>query len=153
MNRGSRTAAAAVLTVGAMLGATPSASADDGFLITSESPTLEQLNEQVRYIVETNASDEQKAANLEGGMQAVVVPRTVYQLGLFRAPRGWNEVTGPETHSGDRHTAVLHSGSVGRPTINMTVEWVRRDGVWKLANNSLCEGVKAVGLPIPCDFG
>ena len=143
----------AAMAVGVVVGSAPASGAEDGFVITSEVPSLAELNEQVRYIVETDASDENKARNLEGGMNAVVVPRTVYQLGLFRAPMGWNEVTGPETHNGDRHTAVLHSGSVGRPDIVMTVEWVRRDGVWKMANSSLCEGVKTVGLPIPCNFG
>ncbi|AHH15443.1 hypothetical protein NONO_c06310 [Nocardia nova SH22a] len=129
------------------------ATADPGhFRITREVPTLADLNEQVRFLVETPASDEAKAANLEGGMNAVVVPRTVYNLGLFRAPKGWNEVTGPETHQGNEHTAILHSGSAGRPEITMRVSWKRVDGAWKLANSSLCEGVKTVGLPIPCTF-
>lgn len=137
----------------AVLVTAPLAAADSGdFRITREVPTLSDLNEQVRFLVETPASDEAKAANLEGGMNAVVVPRTVYNLGLFRAPKGWNEVTGPETHHGDEHTAVLHSGSAGRPEITMKVTWKRIDGSWKMANSSLCEGVKTVGLPIPCTF-
>ncbi|MFD4353663.1 hypothetical protein ACFWPX_13980 [Nocardia sp. NPDC058518] len=131
----------------------PTAAADPGsFRITSEVPSLAELNEQVRFLVETGASDEAKAVNLEGGANAVVVPRTVYNLGLFRAPLGWNEVTGPETHSGNEHTAILHSSSAGRPSITMKVTWKRIDGTWKLANNSLCAGVKTVGLPIPCNF-
>ncbi|WP_280370008.1 hypothetical protein [Nocardia wallacei] len=131
----------------------PAASADPGdFLITREVPTLDDLNAQVEFLVEKPASDKAKAANLEGGMNAVVVPRTVYNLGLFRAPLGWNEVTGPETHIGDEHTAVLHSNSSGRPGIVMRVTWKRIDGAWKMANSSLCEGVKVVGLSIPCDF-
>ncbi|WP_024802686.1 hypothetical protein [Nocardia sp. BMG51109] len=151
-------AALAVAGIGAAMTGTqavtaPAASADSGdFLITRDVPTLADLNAQVEFLVEKPASDETKAANLEGGMNAVVVPRTVYNLGLFRAPLGWNEVTGPETHSGDEHTAVLHSNSSGRPGIVMQVTWKRIDGSWKMANSSLCEGVEAVGLSIPCNF-
>lgn len=137
----------------AVLASAPGASAAPGdFRITRDVPTLADLNEQVRFLVETPASDEAKAANLEGGMNAVVVPRTVYTMGLFRAPLGANEVTGPETHDGDVHTAILHSRSAGRPGVTMRVTWKRIDGAWKMANSSLCEGVKTVGLSIPCTF-
>src|SRR5690606_27237871 len=97
------------------------------------------------------ASDQAKAANVEGGMNAVIVPKTVYQLGLFRAPRGWNEVTGPLVQKGNSVTATLNSGSAGRPTIRMTIEFKKLDGNWKLAANSLCQGVKTVGLNIYCN--
>lgn len=142
--------AAAVLTAAPAATAAPLDT--DHFTITRDVPTLEDLNEQVRFLVETPASDEAKAANLEGGVNAVIVPRTIYNLGLFRAPKGWNKVTGPETHHGNEHTAILHSGSVGRPEITMQVTWKRIDGTWKMANSSLCEGVETVGLPIPCNF-
>src|SRR5690606_11872829 len=133
--------------------AAPSATADPGtFSITSEVPTLEQLEAQVHFLTATPASDEAKAENLEGGMNAVIVPRTVYNLGLFREPLGWSTVTGPETHNGDVHPATLHSHSAGRPAITMTVTWKRIDGKWKMADESLCNGVAAVGLPIACDF-
>ncbi|MBF6357620.1 hypothetical protein IU449_24250 [Nocardia higoensis] len=46
--------------------------------ITSEVPTLDQLEQQVYFLTATPASDEATAANPEGGMNAVVVPRTVY---------------------------------------------------------------------------
>lgn len=141
-------AVSATVIVGA-----PSATADPGtFSITSEVPTLEQLEQQVRFLTATPASDEAKAENLEGGMNAVVVPRTVYNLGLFREPLGWSTVTGPQTHATDVHTAILHSNSAGRPAITMKVTWKRVDGTWKLADSSLCDGVQAVGLPIACDF-
>ncbi|NMO00748.1 hypothetical protein HH308_05905 [Gordonia sp. TBRC 11910] len=121
------------------------------FTVTAEHPTLADLNDIVEFIVETPASDEAKAANVEGGMSAVVVPRTVYQLGLFRAPRGWNDVTGPLVQRGNSVTATLNSGSAGRPTIRMTIEFKRLGGNWKLAASSMCQGVKAVGLNIYCN--
>lgn len=33
----------------------------------------------------------------------------------------------------------------------MKVDFVREGGNWKLASSSMCEGVKAVGLPIFCN--
>ncbi|WP_040794839.1 hypothetical protein [Nocardia higoensis] len=136
-----------------MIAGAPSATADPGtFSITGDVPTLAQLEQQVYFLTATPASDEAKAENLEGGMNAVVVPRTVYNLGLFREPLGWSTVTGPQTHDGDVHTATLHSNSAGRPAITMKVTWKRIDGRWKMANSSLCDGVQAVGLPIACDF-
>ncbi|MFW0789261.1 hypothetical protein [Gordonia sp. CPCC 205333] len=121
------------------------------FKVTAANPSLGDLNDIVEFLVETPASDQAKAANVEGGMNSVVVPRTVYQLGLFRAPRGWNEVTGPLVQKGNSVTATLNSGSAGRPTIRMTIEFKRLDGNWKLAASSLCRGVKTVGLNIYCN--
>ncbi|MCZ0911395.1 hypothetical protein O4157_01425 [Gordonia amicalis] len=121
------------------------------FTVTTDRPTLADLNDIVEFLVETPASDQAKAANVEGGMNAVIVPKTVYSLGLFRAPRGWNEVTGPLVQKGDSVTATLNSGSAGRPTIRMTIEFKKLDGNWKLAANSLCQGVKTVGLNVYCN--
>lgn len=146
-------AAVAVVTTGASVVGAPVASADPGkFLITREVPTLEDLHAQVAFLIETPASDEAKAANLEGGMKAVVVARTLYNLGLFRAPLGSNQITGPETQNGNVHTAMLRSKTAGRPDLVARVVWKRIDGVWKLSNSSVCEGVKAVGLAMACDF-
>lgn len=146
------TMAAAVIGFGGMGVLTAPASAD-GFAITSEVPTLAELDSQIRLLVGSPASDEEKADQLEGGSAAVVVPQTVYRLGLFRAPRGTSKVTGPETHSADRHSAVINATTQGLPTIKVTITWKRIDGQWKLANESLCKGIGAVGLPIPCNFG
>lgn len=121
------------------------------FRVTAEHPTLADLNDIVEFLVETPASDQAKAANVEGGMNAVIVPKTVYSLGLFRAPHGWNDVTGPLVQKGNSVTATLNSGSAGRPTIRMTIEFKKLDGNWKLAASSLCQGVKTVGLNIYCN--
>ena len=53
-------------------------------------------------------------------------------------------------HAGDRITATLHSESAGRPSIRTRVVFVKRDGNWKLSTQSVCEGVRTVGLPIAC---
>ncbi|MFI9400732.1 hypothetical protein [Nocardia sp. NPDC052316] len=147
------TIATVVVTTGASLAIAPAATAAPGeFLITKDVPTLEDLDAQVAFLIEQPASDEAKAANMEGGMRAVVVARTLYNIGWYRAPRGSNEIHGPETHEGDVHTAMLRSKSAGQPDLVARVVWKRIDGVWKLSNSSVCEGVKAVGLTTGCNF-
>ncbi len=125
---------------------------DENFAITSEVPTLAELDGQIRLLVATPAPDAVKAAQLEGGNRAVVVPKMIYRIGFFRPPKGSSQVTGPETHEPDRHTAVINASRQGSPTIQITAEWRRIDGRWKLASKSLCNGIKTVGLPIPCNF-
>lgn len=122
------------------------------FAITSEVPSLAELDAQIRLLVGTPAPDSVKAAQLEGGSRAVVVPKMVYRIGFFRPPRGSSVVTGPETHDGDRHTAIINASRQGAPTVQVQAEWRRIDGRWKLASKSLCNGIKTLGLPIPCNF-
>ena len=155
-------AALVVATALVVVGATPAASAQpvdhtdppdpEGFAITSEVPTLAELDAQIRLLVGTPAPDAVKAAQLEGGERAVVVPKMVYRIGFFRPPRGSSLVTGPETHAGDTHTAVINASRQGAPTVQVTAEWRRIDGRRKLASKSLCNGITALGLPIPCNF-
>ncbi|GAA4806157.1 hypothetical protein [Tomitella cavernea] len=121
------------------------------FTVPAAEPTLADLNNLVYFITATAASDEAKARNIEAGMGGVIVPNTVYNLGLFRAPRGWSRVTGPMQRQGDRITVQLHSFSAGMPGVDMPIEFVWQEGVWKLASSSLCAGVRTVGLPIYCN--
>ncbi|GED96729.1 hypothetical protein [Gordonia crocea] len=152
-----RTALIAVLaTLTALIGTatvTSQASAlPANFKVTTKNPTVTDLGNIVKFLVETPASDEAKAANVEGGANAVVVPRTVYNLGLFRAPRGGNKVTGPLVRKSPTRVQVnMTSWSTGRPTINMPIDFVYQGGNWKLAASSMCQGVKTVGLPIYCN--
>lgn len=141
-----------VVTSGVSIVNAPIAAAAPGDLITSDVPTLQELDDQLAFLIELPGSDEAKAAHMEGGMRAVVVARTLYNIGWYRAPRGSNELSGPETHDGNVHTAMLRSKSAGQPDLVARVVWKRLDGVWKLSNSSVCEGVKAVGLAMGCDF-
>ncbi|GGG80703.1 hypothetical protein [Corynebacterium pelargi] len=120
------------------------------FRVTNPNPSLDELNAIIHFLVATPASDEAKAANLEGGRAAVLIPQTVYRLGLFRAPLGWKEVTGPLELGQDRAVATLISESAGRPGVHTRIQFVYRDGNWRLANASICEGVRTVGLPLEC---
>ncbi|WP_158167591.1 hypothetical protein [Mycolicibacterium smegmatis] len=131
--------------------AAPPAQAQD-FAVTDEVPTLEELTSQLQLLVATQAPDHVKAAQLEGGSRALIVPKMVYRLGVLRAPRGYVEVTGPETHEEGRHTAVINGHRQGSPTIVVPAEWRFIDGRWKLASKSMCNGISALGLPIPCNF-
>ncbi|MCH9728123.1 MAG: hypothetical protein K0U84_00290, partial [Actinomycetia bacterium] len=98
-------AAAVAATAAVVTGAPPAANADpttptdpqaqQGFAITSEVPTLTELDAQIRMLVGTPAPDAVKAAQLEGGERAVIVPKMVYRIGFFRPPRGSSLVTGP----------------------------------------------------------
>ncbi|MFF3223082.1 hypothetical protein ACFYV7_09820 [Nocardia suismassiliense] len=142
----------AAVTTGAAVVNAPVASAAPGDLITADVPTVDQLDDQVAFLIELPGSDEAKAAHMEGGTRAVVVARTLYNIGWYRAPQGSNTITGPETHEGDVHTAMLRSKSVGKPDLVARVVWKRIDGAWKLSNSSVCEGVRAVGLAMGCDF-
>lgn len=131
-------------------GWTPPGPLPADFAVTTSDPTLDDLNAIVHLLVATPADDAAKARNLEAGMGGVVVPQTVYNLGIFRAPQGWKRITGPVERSGDTITATLHSESAGRPSIRTRVVFVQRDGNWKLSTRSVCEGVRTVGLPIAC---
>ena len=124
----------------------------EDFAITSEVPTLAELDAQIRLLVATPAPDWVKANQLEGGSRAVVVPKMIYRVGFFRPPKGSSVVTGPEPHEPDRHTAVINASRQGSPTVQVVAEWRRIDGQWKLASKSLCNGIKTIGLPIPCNF-
>lgn len=121
------------------------------FTVTTDDPSVQDLQNIVTFLVATPASDGAKAANVEGGQAAVVVPKTVYSLGLFRAPLGWHKVSGPLQRDGDRITAQLTSGSVGRPTIALPIVFKKIDGNWRLSAESLCRGVQTVGLNIYCN--
>ncbi|MGX1770199.1 hypothetical protein ACWIE7_18195 [Dietzia sp. NPDC055343] len=131
-------------------GWTPPGPLPSDFAVTTSEPTLDDLNAIVHLLVATPADDAAKTRNLEAGPGGVVVPNTVYNLGIFRAPQGWKRITGPVERSGDTITATLHSESAGRPSIRTRVVFVQRDGNWKLSTRSVCEGVRTVGLPIAC---
>lgn len=133
-----------------MTGWTPPGPLPADFAVTTAEPTLDDLNAIVHLLVATPADDAAKARNLEAGTGGVVVPQTVYKLGIFRAPQGWKRITGPVERAGDSITATLNSESAGRPSITTRVVFVQRDGVWKLSTRSVCEGVRTVGLPIAC---
>lgn len=129
---------------------TPSSPLPANYTVTEPNPSLDELNGIVYFLTATDASDEAKKANIEAP-DAVVVPKTVSRIGLFRAPRGGSRLTGPMERNGDTITVQLHSFSAGIPDISMPIDFVYKDGNWRLASSSMCQGVKTVGLPIYCN--
>ncbi|MDN8623907.1 MULTISPECIES: hypothetical protein [Corynebacterium] len=129
---------------------TPSSPLPANYTVTDPNPSLDELNGIVYFLTATDASDEAKKANIEAP-DAVVVPKTVSRIGLFRAPRGGSRLTEPMERHGDTITVQLHSFSAGIPDISMPIDFVYKDGNWRLASSSMCQGVKTVGLPIYCN--
>lgn len=72
-----------VASVLALMLSSPTAGAEGNFAITSEVPTLSELDQQVKLLVATAAPDNVKADQLEGGARALVVPKMVYRVGGF----------------------------------------------------------------------
>lgn len=131
--------------------ATPGTSGDTADASSGvPTPTPEELSEIVYFLTATDAPDEEKKRYLEAE-DAIIVPQTVSRTGIFRAPRGGSEVTGPVTREGDTVTAQLHSWSQGIPDVNIPIQFIYRDGTWRLASSSICLGVQTVGLPIYCN--
>ncbi|MFS0215544.1 hypothetical protein ACL1KS_03330 [Corynebacterium striatum] len=130
----------------------PSGDFSASFAATNPEPTLDDLNGVLHALVATPGSDADKAHNLEAGLPGTVVPRTIYNLGIFRPPLGWKRISGPLTVEGNTASATLNASSAGRPTISLRVEFRYLDGRWKLATNSLRNGIDAVGLPIAGAF-
>lgn len=126
------------------------------FAVTTQNPSLEDLNNIVYFLTATDAPDAAKARNIES-QDAIIVPQTVSRIGLFRAPRGGSRVTGPIEHgsnggnSGNSITVQLTAFSAGIPDVSMPINFVYLNGTWRLANSSLCNGVRTVGLPIYCN--
>jgi len=122
----------------------------DGATDGVPTPTAAELTDIVHLLTATDAPDEEKQRHLESP-DAVIVPQTVYRAGLFRAPRGGSEVTGPVERDGDTATAELHAWSQGIPDVTLPVTFVYRDGTWRLSSASVCTGVRTVGLPVYCN--
>lgn len=129
----------------------PSSPLPADYAVTTPNPTIDQLNGIVYSLIAMPSDDAAKARNLEAGAAGTVVPNTVYNLGIFRAPRGWFRLTGPVQPQDGRITVQLHTFSAGMPGVDMPVDFVYQGGNWKLSSSSLCAGVKAVGLPIYCN--
>ena len=128
----------------------PSTPLPADYVVTSKNPTIEELNGIVHFLTATDASDSAKTRNIEAP-DAVVVPKTVSRIGLFRAPRGGSTVSGPIKRDGNRITVHLDAHSAGIPTVSMPITFVYKDGNWRLASSSMCAGVRTLGLPIYCN--
>ena len=96
--------------------------------------------------------DAVKAAPLEGGSRAVIVPKMIYRIGCFRPAAGLDMVTGPETHEPDRHTAVINASRQVRQQSGHRRMAADRRAVETGEQIAVQRSVKTIGLPIPCNF-
>lgn len=148
--RGDAAAPAGPTDAGTELRWAPAEPIGEGYAVTSQDPTLDELNGIVFALTATDLSDETKARNIEVP-DAIIVPQTVSRVGLFRAPRGGSRLHGPIDRNGDRLTVRLEAYSAGIPNVSMPITFVYTGGNWRLASESLCAGVRTVGLPIYCN--
>lgn len=125
-------------------------STDNSELITSDNPTAEELGRIVSFLTATDAPDEAKAQLLETP-EAVIVPKTISRIGFFRSPKGGSQVNGPVRVRGNKATAHLEAYSAGIPNVSIPIAFVKKDGSWRLSAESVCRGVKTLGLPIYCN--
>lgn len=131
---------------------TAGAGTTDGTDTTDSIPTpgTDELTDIVHLLTASDASDAEKQKYLES-TDALIVPQTVSRVGLFRAPRGGSEITGPVERDGDTVTAHLNAWSQGIPDVSLPITFVYRDGTWRLSSASVCTGVRTVGLPVYCN--
>ena len=119
----------------------------DDFAITSEVPTLAELDAQIRLLVATHAPMPSRPPT-RGRAAAVIVPKMIYRIGFFRPPRGTEHGHRSETHEPDRHTAVINASRQGAPAVQVTMP-ARIDGGGNWRADRCSNGVKTIGLPIP----
>lgn len=123
---------------------------DSPEIITSNNPSAVELGRIVSFLTATDAPDEAKARLIESA-DAVIVPQTISRVGFFRSPKGGSQINGPVQVQGNRATAHLEAHSAGIPNVSMPIIFVKKDGNWRLSAESLCSGVKTIGLPIYCN--
>ncbi|CAJ1507750.1 hypothetical protein [[Mycobacterium] burgundiense] len=125
-------AAMTVLAAGALSGAGV-ALADPAPAV----PTADQLTSQLQLVLNTGASDAQRAAELQGGQAAVPTANNIAnQMNRYSALFDWR-VQNP-TLNGDRVDAQLAVSVPVMGTRTHDIFWVNQDGAWKLSNASAC---------------
>ncbi|MCV7105038.1 hypothetical protein [Mycolicibacterium chitae] len=123
-------AAMAILGAGAFGGA-GLAAADPG------APSADQLTSDLQVVLNTGASDAERAAKLQGGQAAVPTANNIAnQMNRYSALFDWR-VQNP-TVNGDRVDAQLAVTVPVMGTRTHDIYWVQQDGDWKLSNASAC---------------
>ncbi|CAJ1584931.1 hypothetical protein [[Mycobacterium] wendilense] len=124
-------AAMVILGAGALSGAGLAAAEP------SAAPTADQLTSQLQVVLNTGASDAERAAKLEGGQAAVPTANNIAnQMNRYSALFNWR-VQNP-TVNGDRLDAQLAVTVPVMGTRTHDIYWVQQGGDWKLSNASAC---------------
>jgi hypothetical protein len=119
-------AAAAAVLIGA-----PVASAQPA------APSADQLTSQLQRALNTSLSNEERAAELEGGLTAVPTADNIAAvMDRYSSMMSWR-VQNPVLN-GDRVDAQLAVSIPVMGTRTHDIYWIDQDGSWKLSNASGC---------------
>ncbi|MGV0834419.1 hypothetical protein [Mycolicibacterium thermoresistibile] len=105
--------------------------------VAQPTPSADQLTGQLQRVLDTSLSDEERAAELEGGMAAVPTANNIAGvINRYDAVMSWR-VQDP-VRNGDRVDAQLAVSIPLLGTRTHNIYWIDRDGAWKLSNASAC---------------
>lgn len=100
-------------------------------------PSADELTKQVSVIFDNTAGSAQRASYLEGGDAALPVANSIGgPIGEHRSMVSL-QVENP-TREGDHVTSQLVMSVMGMGSQRRQMNWVERNGVWKLSSDSLC---------------
>ncbi|QTI70236.1 hypothetical protein [Gordonia polyisoprenivorans] len=108
-----------------------------------------QLTTKVKLVMNTGAPRATRAAELQGGQQALTSVDAVSRLLAAYPNSGFSyQIIGPVTVSGTTMNAQLQMSLVGNGSRYKPMRWLWLDGKWKLSNESVC-GIASYAM-IPC---
>jgi hypothetical protein len=100
-------------------------------------PSADQLTSQLQRVLNTSLSDQERAAELEGGQAAVPTANNIAGvMNRYSGMMSWR-VQNP-TLNGDRVDAQLAVTIPVFGTREHQIYWVDQGGTWKLSNVSAC---------------
>ena len=100
-------------------------------------PSADQLTAQLRQVLSTGTSDDQRAAALQGGQAAVPTANNIANaLNRYGGIVNWS-VQNP-TLNGNQLDAQLAVSIPVFGTKTHDINWVNDGGTWKLSNASAC---------------
>ncbi|GAB25691.1 hypothetical protein GOPIP_087_00820 [Gordonia polyisoprenivorans NBRC 16320 = JCM 10675] len=117
--------------------------------VTPAALTPAQLTTKIKLVMNTGAPRATRAAELQGGQQALTSVDAVSRLLAAYPNSGFSyQIIGPVTVSGTTMNAQLQMSLVGNGSRYKPMRWLWLDGKWKLSNESVC-GIASYAM-IPC---
>jgi len=100
-------------------------------------PSAEALSGQLQRALDTSLTDDERAAELEGGLAAVPTANNIAAvMDRYNSVMSWR-VQNPVV-DGDRVNAQLAVSIPMLGTRTHDIYWIDQDGAWKLSNASGC---------------
>ncbi|WP_018180246.1 hypothetical protein [Jongsikchunia kroppenstedtii] len=110
--------------------------------------TAGQLNTKIKLIMNTGASNAQRADELQGGARALGSINQVAEMLRVSGAGFTYQMVGPVKLNGTTLTANLQMSLVGNGSRYRQLSWIWMDNKWKLSNASVCD-IAAYAM-IPC---